>query len=76
MLEEEEEDGQGGERTGDEGRQSSFLSIARSGVSMGAQPTLTEVNSDLLSFIAKKERKVLELREGESVVGTPNTGQH
>lgn len=28
-------------------------------------PTLTEANADLLSFIAKKERKCLDLREGE-----------
>lgn len=30
-----------------------------------SQPTLTEANADLLSFIAKKERKCLDLREGE-----------
>lgn len=33
--------------------------------SAGGQPTLTEANADLLSFIAKKERKCLDLREGE-----------
>lgn len=31
---------------------------------LGAQPTLTELHSDLLSFIAKKERRCLDLREG------------
>lgn len=31
---------------------------------VNAQPTLTEQNADLLSFIAKKERKCLDLREG------------
>ena len=31
-----------------------------------AQPTLVEQNADLLSFIAKKERKCLDLREGAS----------
>lgn len=35
---------------------------------MNAQPTLTEQNSDLLSFIAKKERKCLDLREGEFLI--------
>lgn len=32
--------------------------------SLTSQPTLTEANADLLSFIAKKERKCLDLREG------------
>lgn len=31
---------------------------------LNAQATLTEQNADLLSFIAKKERKCLDLREG------------
>ncbi|KAI5474329.1 hypothetical protein MNV49_003534 [Pseudohyphozyma bogoriensis] len=30
---------------------------------IGAQPTLTETHADLLSFIAKKERRCLDLRE-------------
>ena len=67
-LNEVEEGEEDDEPARDESGQASFLSPARSGVSMGAQPTLTEVNSDLLSFIAKKERKVLELREGELVM--------
>lgn len=32
---------------------------------VNAQATLTEQNADLLSFIAKKERKCLDLREGK-----------
>jgi hypothetical protein len=31
---------------------------------VNSQTTLTEQNADLLSFIAKKERKCLDLREG------------
>ena len=30
---------------------------------MGAQPSLVELNFNLLSFIAAKERKCLDLRE-------------
>lgn len=33
---------------------------------MMTQATLVEQNADLLSFIAKKERKCLDLREGAS----------
>ncbi|KAL8283687.1 hypothetical protein RQP46_005482 [Phenoliferia psychrophenolica] len=69
-----EENGQDGRRS-EEGRErehsaagsassaSGFLSSSRTGASIGAQPTLTELNSDLLNFIAKKERKCLDLRE-------------
>ncbi|SCV69622.1 BQ2448_2642 [Microbotryum intermedium] len=43
----------------------SFLSPTRSasGMTGSLRPTLTEQNADLLSFIAKKERKCLDLRE-------------
>ncbi|SGZ24014.1 BQ5605_C023g09681 [Microbotryum silenes-dioicae] len=43
----------------------SFLSPTRSasGMTGSSRPTLTEQNADLLSFIAKKERKCLDLRE-------------
>jgi len=34
---------------------------------VNAQATLTEQNADLLSFIAKKERKCLDLREGKLI---------
>lgn len=34
---------------------------------VNTQATLIEQNADLLSFIAKKERKCLDLREGELV---------
>jgi len=37
----------------------------RASMAAATQPTLIETNSDLLSFIAKKERKCLDLREGE-----------
>ncbi|KAM0751639.1 hypothetical protein T439DRAFT_379745 [Meredithblackwellia eburnea MCA 4105] len=47
----------------DENNNSGFLSPSRTGAAIGAQPTLTELNSDLLSFIAKKERRCLDLRE-------------
>lgn len=35
------------------------------GMGLGNPSTITELNSDLLSFIAKKERKCLDLREGK-----------
>lgn len=34
---------------------------------MMTQATLVEQNADLLSFIAKKERKCLDLREGACI---------
>ncbi|KAK4705452.1 hypothetical protein P7C70_g741, partial [Phenoliferia sp. Uapishka_3] len=62
----EEEDGEGEDSHDGEGSSSptsTFQSSSRTGASVGAQPTLTELNSDLLNFIAKKERKCLDLRE-------------
>lgn len=47
-----------------EGEATGFLSPSKSAMAIGAAPTLTEVHADLLSFIAKKERKCLDLREG------------
>lgn len=45
----------------------SELSDSRSGLGAISASTITEVNADLLSFIAKKERKCLDLREGKPV---------
>jgi hypothetical protein len=42
---------------------------------VNAQATLTEQNADLLSFIAKKERKCLDLREGKLYVIFPITSE-
>lgn len=39
-----------------------------SGAGTGASSTFTELGGDLLSFIAKKERKCLDLREGTSTL--------
>lgn len=57
--------GEGSERTR-QVSQNDSIDLA-SGTALGfvnVQPTLTEQNADLLSFIAKKERKCLDLREG------------
>lgn len=55
-----EEDSQGG-----------FLSSNRTAAGIGAQPSLSELNFDLLSFIAKQERKCLDLREELKVRPAP-----
>lgn len=39
----------------------------RASAAAATQPTLIEANADLLSVIAKNERKCLELNEGESM---------
>lgn len=60
-LEEENENLERDSSTGD-----GFLGSNRNiGASMGAAPTLSELHADLLSFIAKKERLCMDLREGE-----------
>lgn len=41
----------------------------KASVAAASQPTVIEANADLLSFIAKKERKCLDLREGKSAFG-------
>lgn len=46
-------------------RVDSELGDSRSGFGSNLASTITEVNADLLSFIAKKERKCLDLREGK-----------
>lgn len=43
-------------------------STSGSANSLPTQATLVEQNADLLSFIAKKERKCLDLREGSSAL--------
>lgn len=69
LREEEEEEGMqqqvtSSSMTRDEASsQSDSRSIGASG--LGNPSTITELNADLLSFIAKKERKCLDLREGK-----------
>ena len=43
------------------------------GTGMGGQAGMAELGGDLLSFIAKKERKCLDLREGKSIIQPTST---
>ncbi len=54
---------EGGEE--DEEAEKRRVNEERASMAAASQPTLIEANADLLSFIAKKERKCLDLREGK-----------